>query len=106
MNVRIDEVSDLIYRFSTFVPVIGPTGFTFNQYVVVDDESLLFHTGPRALFPHLVDAINSVIPVQNLRWITFGHVESECGSSVSHMMLSSPSSARLLTAWWSSMMQP
>src|SRR5690554_6702287 len=53
MNVRIDEVADLIYRFSTFVPNAGPTGFTFNQYVVVDDEPLLFHTGPRALFPHL-----------------------------------------------------
>lgn len=81
MDVRIDEVADLIYRFSTFVPEVGPTGFTFNQYVIVDDAPLLFHTGPRALFPHLVNAINSVTPAQGLRWITFGHLESdECGS--------------------------
>ena len=81
MDIRIDEVADLIYRFSTFVPDVGPSGFTFNQYVIVDDEPLLFHTGPRALFPHLDDAINSVTPVHGLRWITFGHVESdECGS--------------------------
>jgi len=81
MDTRIDEVADLIYRFSTFVPEVGPTGFTFNQYLIVDDDPLLFHTGPRALFPHLVDAINSVTPVQGLRWITFGHVESdECGA--------------------------
>jgi len=81
MDVRIDEVADLVYRFSTFVPDVGPTGFTFNQYVIVDDEPLLFHTGPRALFPALVDAVNSVTPVHDLRWIAFGHVESdECGS--------------------------
>jgi len=81
MDVRIDEVADLVYRFSTFVPDVGPTGFTFNQYLIVDDEPLLFHTGPRALFPALVDAVNSVTPVHDLRWIAFGHVESdECGS--------------------------
>jgi flavorubredoxin len=81
MDVRIDEVADLIYRISTFVPDVGPTGFTFNQYLIADDEPLLFHTGPRAMFPAVVDAINSVTPVQGLRWITFGHVEAdECGS--------------------------
>ncbi|MGA9278701.1 MBL fold metallo-hydrolase [Ilumatobacter sp.] len=81
MDVRIDEVADLIYRISTFVPDVGPIGFTFNQYLLVDQQSLLFHTGPRAMFPAIVDAINSVTPVQHLRWITFGHVESdECGS--------------------------
>jgi flavorubredoxin len=81
MDVRIDEVADLIYRISTFVPDVGPTGFTFNQYLIADDEPLLFHTGHRAMFPAVVDAINSVTPVQGLRWITFGHVEAdECGS--------------------------
>ena len=81
MDIHIDEVADLIYRFSTFDPTVGPTGFTFNQYLIVDDDPLLFHTGPRALFAPLVDAINSVTPVEGLRWITFGHVEAdECGS--------------------------
>ena len=81
MDVRIDEVADLIYRISTFVPDVGPTGFTFNQYLLADEQPLLFHTGPRAMFPAVVDAINSVTPVQGLRWVTFGHVEAdECGS--------------------------
>lgn len=81
MDVRIDEVADLIYRISTFVPDVGPTGFTFNQYLIADEQPLLFHTGTRAMFPAVVDAINSITPVQRLRWVTFGHVEAdECGS--------------------------
>jgi flavorubredoxin len=63
------------------VPDIGPTGFTFNQFLVVDDEPLLFHTGPRAMFPAVREAISTVMPLEQLRWITFGHVEAdECGA--------------------------
>jgi len=81
MDIRIDEVADRIYRFSTFVPDIGPTGFTFNQYLIVDDEPLLFHTGLRHMFPQVVEAIGTLIPIESLRWITFGHLEAdECGS--------------------------
>ena len=81
MDTRIDEVADRIYRFSTFVPEIGPTGFTFNQYFIDDDEPLLFHTGPRAMFPFLAEAIATITPLERLRWITFGHLESdECGA--------------------------
>jgi flavorubredoxin len=81
MDTRVDEVADQIYRLSTFVPDIGPTGFTFNQYLVTDDQPLLFHTGPRSMFPSIADAIATVTPVAGLRWITFGHVESdECGA--------------------------
>jgi flavorubredoxin len=58
-----------------------PGGFTFNQYLLVDDEPLLFHTGPRAILPLVREAIDSVIPVEDLRWIGFAHVEAdECGS--------------------------
>jgi flavorubredoxin len=58
-----------------------PGGFTFNQYLVVDDEPLLFHTGPRRLFPAVRDAVASVLPVERLRWIGLSHVEAdECGS--------------------------
>jgi flavorubredoxin len=66
---------------STFVPEIGPDGFTFNQFLIDDDEPTLFHTGHRSMFPSVCAAIDSVLPVSSLRWITFGHVESdECGS--------------------------
>ena len=81
MDTRIDEVADRIFRLSTFVPEIGPTGFTFNQYLIDDEEPLLFHTGPRLMFPLVSEAIATVTPIERLRWITFGHVEAdECGS--------------------------
>ena len=81
MDTRIDEVADRIYRFSTFVPAIGPTGFTFNQYLIVDEEPLLFHTGMRHMFPQLTEAITTLTPLESLRWITFGHLEAdECGA--------------------------
>ncbi len=74
MTLRIDEIADRIYRFSTFVPDIGPTGFTFNQYLIVDDEPLLFHTGLRHMFPDVKDAIATLTTLGGLRWITFGHL--------------------------------
>ena len=81
METRINEVASRIYRLSTFVPDIGPAGFTFNQYLIDDDEPLLFHTGPRAMFPDLAAAISTITPLAKLRWITFGHVEAdECGA--------------------------
>jgi hypothetical protein len=49
---RIDEIADGIYRISTPIPpTVIPGGFTFNQFLIDDDEPLLFHTGPRKLFP-------------------------------------------------------
>lgn len=77
---KVDEIAPSIYRLSTLVPQIGPTGFTFNQFLVVDDEPLLFHTGHRSMFQTVSEAIQQVMPLDKLRWITFGHVESdECG---------------------------
>jgi flavorubredoxin len=81
METRVDEIADHIYRLSTFTPDIGPTGFTFNQFLVDADEPLLFHTGPRGIFPLVSEAIGSVMPLDRLRWITFGHLEAdECGA--------------------------
>lgn len=81
INTQVDEIADGIYRLSTFVPDVGPTGFTFNQFLIDDDEPLLFHTGQRMLFDSVSEAIATVLPVDTLRWITFGHVEAdECGS--------------------------
>lgn len=82
MDTALDEIADGIYRISTWIPdVAPPAGFTFNQFLVVADEPLLFHTGPRAMFPLVSAAVARVVPVERLRWITFGHVEAdECGS--------------------------
>jgi flavorubredoxin len=81
-STRIDEIASGIYRISTPVPPEAiPGGFTFNQYLVVDDSPLLYHTGPRKMFPQITEAIESVIPVRTLRYIGFSHYEAdECGS--------------------------
>lgn len=78
----VDEVADGVFRISTPVPMDGvPGGFTFNQYLVLDDEPLLFHTGPRRLFPAVREAVARVLPVDRLRWIGLSHVEAdECGA--------------------------
>jgi flavorubredoxin len=82
METRVAEIADDIYRLSTFVPEIAaPAGFTFNQFLVLDDDPLLFHCGLRSLFPSVSAAVARVTPLERLRWITFGHVEAdECGS--------------------------
>jgi flavorubredoxin len=81
MTTTVDEIAEGIYRLSTFVPEIGPNGFTFNQFLIEDEMPLLFHTGPRAMFASVSEAITTVLPVNTVRWITFGHVEAdECGS--------------------------
>jgi flavorubredoxin len=81
METHIDEIADHIYRMSTFVSDIGPTGFTFNQFLIDADEPAIFHTGPRAMFDSVSEAIASVMPLDRLRWITFGHLEAdECGA--------------------------
>jgi flavorubredoxin len=73
----VDEIAEGIYRISTLVPGVGPDGFTFNQFLVVGDETLLFHCGPRQLFPLVAEAVATVAPVERLRWVSFGHVEAD-----------------------------
>jgi len=79
-GTRIDEVAPSLYRISTPVTVL-PGGFSFNQYLLAGKQPLLFHTGPKGLFPLVSEAIASVLPVESLRWIAFSHFEAdECGS--------------------------
>ena len=81
METRIDEIAERIYRLSTFMPDIGPTGFTFNQFLIDADEPTIFHTGPRGLFSGISEAITSLMPLDRLRWVMFGHLEAdECGA--------------------------
>ena len=82
MPTSIDEIGSGIYRISIFVPEIAsPAGFTFNHFLILGDEPLLFHCGRRKMFPLVSEAVARIIPVERLRWLTFGHFESdECGS--------------------------
>ena len=76
----IDEIAQDTYRIKVAVPDLMPGGFSFNQYLVVDDKPLLFHTGPRKLYPVIRQQIETVLPVSKLRFIGFSHVEAdECG---------------------------
>ncbi|WP_345346802.1 MBL fold metallo-hydrolase [Rhodococcus olei] len=78
METTTTEVAPDIYRFSTYVE---DANLVMNQYLVTGEEPLLFHMGQRALFPLTSQAVARVIPLDRLRWITFGHVEAdECGS--------------------------
>lgn len=81
-QTTIDEIANGIYRISTAVPPpVIPGGFTFNQYLIEDESPLLYHTGPRKMFASIRAAIESVLPVQSLRYIGFSHFEAdECGS--------------------------
>jgi flavorubredoxin len=81
MQTRTHEIAEGIYRLSTCVPDAAPGGFTFNQFLINSEDPLLFHTGPRRMFPLVSEAIARIVPLARLRWITFGHVEAdECGA--------------------------
>jgi flavorubredoxin len=93
-GTRVDEVADGIYRISTPVTIPG-SGFSFNQYLIAGDEPLLFHTGPRRLFPLVREAVASVLPPERLCHIAFSHVEAdECGS-LNEWLAVAPQSAPL-----------
>ncbi|HVF91203.1 MAG TPA: MBL fold metallo-hydrolase [Blastocatellia bacterium] len=81
-GTNVHEIAGGIYRINTPIPAaIAPGGFSFNQYLIVDEEPLLFHTGLRKMFPLVQEAMAAIMPVERLRYIAFSHVEAdECGS--------------------------
>ncbi len=81
-GTNVHEIAQRIYRINTPVTVPGGLGaFSFNQYLIADDDSLVFHTGPRRMFPLVSEAIGKILPLDKLRYIAFSHFEAdECGS--------------------------
>jgi flavorubredoxin len=80
-GTNVHEIAGGIYRINTPIQIPGGPDFNFNQYLVADDEALLFHTGPRRLFPLVAGAIGKVLPLERLRYVAFSHFEAdECGS--------------------------
>src|SRR4051794_74015 len=90
METTIDEIADSIYRISTFVPEVSPVGFTFNQFLVVDDEPLIFHAGARGMYPLVAEAVARVLPAEAVQWISFGHVESDEGGAMNMWLAGAP----------------
>ena len=80
-GTNLHEIAPGIYRINTPIQIPGGPDFNFNQYLVADDEPLLFHTGPRRMFPRVAEAIGKVLPLERLRYVAFSHFEAdECGS--------------------------
>lgn len=78
MKTRIDEIAPNLYRIATYV---SGYDLQFNQFLVVDDEVLLYHTGMRKLFPLVRGAVAKVVQPSCIRWVGFSHFEAdECGS--------------------------
>ena len=74
METRVAEVAEGIHQLTTHIPEIN---LGFNQYLVLGDEPLLFHTGMHGLFPLVSKAAATVFPLDSLRWISFGHLEAD-----------------------------
>jgi glyoxylase-like metal-dependent hydrolase (beta-lactamase superfamily II) len=81
-GTNLAEIADGIFRINTPIPPsVMPGGFSFNQYLIRDEEPLLFHTGPRALLTQVRTAIAAAMPIERLRYVSFSHFEAdECGT--------------------------
>ena len=91
METRIDEIAPDIFRLSTYVDAVAPpAGFTFNQFLVRGEQPFLFHTGMRQLFPLVSDAVERLVGIERLRWISFGHVEADESGAMNQFLAAAP----------------
>jgi flavorubredoxin len=80
-GTNVHEIAGGIYRINTPAPLPDGSAFNFNQYLIVDDAPLLFHTGPRKMFPLVREAVARLMPVERLRFVGYSHFEAdECGA--------------------------
>ena len=93
-GTNVAEIAEGIYRINTpLPPEVVPGGFSFNQYLIVDEEPLLFHAGPRRMFPFVREAVESVMPVERLRHVAFSHVESDESGALNEWLAVAPDSS-------------
>jgi flavorubredoxin len=75
---QVTEIAPDLFRISTYIPQVN---LQFNQFLVRDDEPLLYHTGMRRLFNEVRDAVATLMKPEDVRWIGFSHFEAdECGA--------------------------
>jgi flavorubredoxin len=88
-QASIAQIAADTWRVSVSMPpCVIPGGFSFNQYLIVDDKPLLFHTGPKKLFSLVREQVETVLPVSRLRYLAFSHVEAdECGALAEFLAL-------------------
>ncbi len=87
MHTAVDEVTSGIYRLSTYM---GEADFTFNQYLINAAQPLLFHCGMRGLFPLISAGLKEVMPLDRLRWISFGHWEADEAGAMNDWLEAAP----------------
>jgi len=82
VDTHVQEIAAGIFRLSTFVSTAGGAGgMTYNQFLILGDEPMLFHCGQKALFPAVSAAASRVLDLKHLRWIGYSHLEAdECGA--------------------------
>ena len=89
-GTNLHEIAPGIYRINTPIQIPGGPDFNFNQYLVADDEPLLFHTGPRRMFPRVAEAIGKVLPLERLRYVAFSHFEADEFGSLNDFLAAAP----------------
>jgi len=95
-GTRVDEIADGVFRISTPVPPdVIPQGFTYNQFLVRDEQPLLYHTGLRRMFPLVSQAVASVLPLDSLRWIAFSHWEADESGALNEFLAAAPQAQAL-----------
>ena len=91
MQTRVSEIAAGVYRLSTLVPEVAPpAGFTFNQFLLMADEPLLFHCGHRAMFAPISEAVARLMPLEKLRWISFSHLEADESGAMNLWLQAAP----------------
>lgn len=91
-GTNVHEVAEGIYRINTPITIPGGGGFSFNQYLIVDDEPLLFHAGLRGMFPLIREAVATIVPVEKLRYITLSHTEADEAGALNDWLAAAPQS--------------
>lgn len=87
MNTITTEIAKQIFQLSTY---IEPADLRFNQYLVVADEPLLFHCGQHELFPSVRAALETIMPVDRLRWVSYGHLEADESGAMNDWLRAAP----------------
>ncbi len=95
-GTTIDEIAPQTYRISTPVDIPAiPGGFTFSQFLIVDEQPVLFHTGPRRMFALTAEAISKVLPFDRLRHISFSHFEADEAGAMNELLAACPNALPL-----------
>jgi len=86
-GTNLHEIAPGIYRINTPLP---EANFNFNQYLIADDAPLVFHTGPRGLYPLVSEAIAKVLPLESIRYVAFAHVEADEMGALNQFLAAAP----------------